>query len=414
VKWTDEVNIDGMSIKLLSLLLILVCGGAYAQTFQTAGSWGTASNWSTGSVPSGTGTDATVSANATVSGGSFTIGNVSVDNNTTLTVSSGATLTLGSAVLYDPPTSTTKKSLTFSNSGTLTVSGTLVIYGDLVVNNSLTLNITGSMTVYGDIIMTNGGSLAVTGSGQLVVEGDLVGGNNTTIDTTGSTSSPAIGIGGVINIGGGNSSISGPAGSINAGGCTCSGCASGCPSTVLPIELLYFRVNLDGASVKLNWATTMEENFSKFIIQRSEEGLHFVDIGEVAGQERNIYDIVSKYSFEDINPVLGYNYYRLKALDLDESFEYFGVKSVRVQGVKAISAYPNPVAGNAISFSTNFNPSEGDRVKVLNTFGKELYNLEVSGNVTTFTPAEDLSPGVYFIQYVGSDYKETVRVIIQK
>jgi hypothetical protein len=404
------------SLIFVGIILLAASFNAASQTFQgnTNSNWNTGSNWSTGTVPSGVATDVTISSNVNVAGGSFTIGDVSVDNNTSVTIASGGTLTLGSSTLYNPPSSTTKTNLSFSNSGTLTVTGTLVIYGDLVVTNTLTLNITGSMTVYGDIVMANGGSLAVSGSGQLNVAGSILGGNNTTIDTTGATSSPAIAVSGSIDIGGGNSSISGSAGSISAGGCSCSGCSSGCPNTVLPVKILYFTAKALGNTVNLAWATTTEENFSRFVIQRSEEGLHFNDIAELPGQERNIYNLVSKYSFEDLTPVLGYNFYRLKAIDLDNSFEYFGIKSVRVQGNKSISVYPNPGPGNSISFSTNFSPGEGDRIRVLNTFGKELFQLEISGNVNTMTPLEDLTPGVYFVQYEGAEYKQIVRLLIQK
>jgi hypothetical protein len=395
-----------------------------AQTFNgtTDTNWNTGTNWSAGSVPSGTGTDVTIGADVNVSGGSFVIGNITqINNNTDVSVSATGTLTVGSSTLYNPPGATTKKSITFQNAGNLTIAGNLYIYGDLIVNNILNLTVTGTMIVYGSIVMANGGDINLTGSGTLEVKGDIVGGNNSHLNTTGTTAVPAMIVGGAINLGGGNSSIQGPPGSISAGSCSCTGNGAGCTAgsgacgnTVLPVTLQYFELLVKETTIELTWATTMEEDFSTFVVQRSDAGLEFDDIGEVPGQGRNIYDVLSKYSYEDKNPLIGYNYYRLKALDIDNSFEYFGIKSARLEGSKGLVVYPNPGAGDVISFSMNFNPSEGDKIRLSNTLGRQLVIMPVTANNQLIRPSEALSPGVYFLQYIGSEYKQTVRVVIKK
>jgi hypothetical protein len=181
----------------------------------------------------------------------------------------------------------------------------------------------------------------------------------------------------------------------------------------LPIILSYFDVKEENERVILNWATVMEENFNAFIVQRSASGVDFEDIGEVPGKGFNIYDIESKYIFEDDAPLLGMNYYRLKAVNLDGSFEHFQVKATKVSGSRKVDVYPNPSSGDKISFRTNFNPSESDRVVLLDQAGVEVYNARASTLGDTISLPEILPAGMYLLRYVSGDLEQTVKVLVR-
>jgi hypothetical protein len=181
----------------------------------------------------------------------------------------------------------------------------------------------------------------------------------------------------------------------------------------LPIILSSFDVEGANDRVVLRWTTVMEENFSTFIVQRSASGIDYQDIGEVAGKGFNIYDIESKYVFEDDAPLLGMNYYRLKAVDLDESFEYFQVKAVKVSGSKTIAVYPNPSTGDEISFSINFSPSESDRVVLFDQLGAPVYNAYASNLGSAISLPETLPAGIYILRYISDDFKQTIRISVK-
>jgi hypothetical protein len=182
----------------------------------------------------------------------------------------------------------------------------------------------------------------------------------------------------------------------------------------LPVKLLHFDADgSDNESVLLTWATNVEENFSKFVIQHSSDGIAFEQIGEVAGQGFNIDNIESRYSFIHEAPLLGWNYYRLKAVDLDNSFEYFPVRGARVYGSPKVEVYPNPSAGKEIIYHTNFSPSEWDRVVLLNQFGVEVHNAATSTSGNVISLPELLPAGVYLLRYVSNDVQETVKVLVR-
>lgn len=112
--------------------------------------------------------------------------------------------------------------------------------------------------------------------------------------------------------------------------------------TPLPVTLTLFDAALDGTAVNVTWQTSMEENLKHFEIQRSSNGVDFSTIGTVKPGRKN-------YLFKDKQPVKGYNYYRLRSVDVDGSASYSPTVLVNLKsGTDIISSlYPNPVTGNA-------------------------------------------------------------------
>lgn len=184
-------------------------------------------------------------------------------------------------------------------------------------------------------------------------------------------------------------------------------------NNTLPIVLSSFDVEEQNGHAILKWTTTMEENFEKFIVQRSVSGVDFEDVGQVAGKGFNLYDIESRYRFEDNAPLLGMNYYRLKAVDLDGSFEYFQVKAIKVSGSKKVEVYPNPSAGDKIFFQINFSPSELDRIVLLDQLGVEVYNALAGTSGNAISLPEVLPAGVYLLRYVSGDVQQTVKLLVK-
>lgn len=294
--------------------------------------------------------------------------------------------------------------------GTLNVPANPTLMSSLVVNSGGLVNISGKLA-----LGTTGGGCAYT----LIVR---AGGR---VDVSGTGSDRVSICGNEVMKGNGgcedcNGTFSGQCPYTNKpyceppGGFTGpSGYDDGGYNSTLPVKLLYFLTDLRDESVRLFWATSLEENFYKFMVQRSVDGLTFEDIGQVDGKGFNIYGTETEYSFVDEHPNLGYNYYRLKAVDLDEAFEYFGVKAVNVKGAKALSIFPNPVSGQTISFQTNFSTQESDRVVLTDQLGVEVFNAPASGAQNQIVLAEKPAPGIYMLRYIAEDFEKTARVIIK-
>ena len=293
------------------------------------------------------------------------------------------------------------------------VNDTLVILGNLTFQGNaapLAVGPDAVLIVIGNVSSAN--SFTVENGGIIVVSGNMTfhPGSNDTYDDSG---------GGELFVGG---NVTGnPASSVDIWDelddrypviydfVMC----GGGPSCILPVKLSYFHAAPQGDVVELTWATTTEENFQKFIVQRSSNGIDFESLEEVGGKGFDIHDIESKYSYSDRNPLTGFNYYRLKAVDRDDSYEYFGVKAVKVTAPKSLAVYPNPSTGDFIAFDVNFTPEESAMIVLVDQLGVEIFRAPANSGERRIALANRLHPGIYFPRYVSNDFERVTRIVVR-
>ncbi|MBC8034045.1 MAG: hypothetical protein H7Y03_07875, partial [Chitinophagaceae bacterium] len=93
------------------------------------------------------------------------------------------------------------------------------------------------------------------------------------------------------------------------------------PQAVLPIKLSAFNAELKGNNtVLLKWVSSLELSSFKYVVQKSNDGLNFSDIGSVPAAGNS--DKPLGYSFEDKDFVSGASFFRLKQVDIDGQVEY--------------------------------------------------------------------------------------------
>lgn len=97
-------------------------------------------------------------------------------------------------------------------------------------------------------------------------------------------------------------------------------------NTLLPIELIYFSGKPFLQGVQLDWATATEIDFDFFEVYHSRDGYYFDKVGiqERKGGEGK----TTKYTFFHETESMGYDYYRLKGIDIDGSFESSNIIAV--------------------------------------------------------------------------------------
>lgn len=119
----------------------------------------------------------------------------------------------------------------------------------------------------------------------------------------------------------------------------------------LPVTLVSYIARAENNGSKLVWQTANEQNNESFTISRSSNGLDFTAIGTVMGKGNST--ALSNYSFLDVNPENGINYYRLQQKDFNGKVTDLGIRSVSFNFTDLqITVYPNPTSGMAnIKFS---------------------------------------------------------------
>lgn len=109
---------------------------------------------------------------------------------------------------------------------------------------------------------------------------------------------------------------------------------------VLPVTLESFTARKSGNQAQLDWNVSAANKFSHFEVERT-TGAAFETIGSVYPQSGKA---TGTFNFTDAQPANGTNYYRLKLIDLDGSFNYSAVQSLSFQTSANISVYPNPAS----------------------------------------------------------------------
>lgn len=128
-------------------------------------------------------------------------------------------------------------------------------------------------------------------------------------------------------------------------------------AVILPVEFLDFTAKpRDEISVELNWEIMQELNVAKYKVEKSTDGIDFVEIGEVSAKMNK--NGPGNYNYIDMDPFWGTNYYRLKVMDKDGTFYYSKIATVVFKAKRyAAKIYPNP-AKNIIFVDHSF-PDSG-------------------------------------------------------
>jgi uncharacterized delta-60 repeat protein len=112
--------------------------------------------------------------------------------------------------------------------------------------------------------------------------------------------------------------------------------------TALPVTLAAFEISKQENHVLLKWKTTSEENSDRFEIQRSADGKKWDIIGTVKASKNSRTE--EEYALLDSTPNVGRNFYRLKMIDVDESFSFSRIRSVLKDQEDMVRVYPNPAS----------------------------------------------------------------------
>ncbi len=169
--------------------------------------------------------------------------------------------------------------------------------------------------------------------------------------------------------------------------------------SVLPAELLHFRAYTDdNKTVEIEWQTAQEDNFSSFELERSSNAVDWTFLETISGIGSS--NMVHDYKTVDEQPLNDRNYYRMKLIDLDGTFQYSDIEFVIISEEKraAFQLYPNPVHSYLIVFAEEL-PLEN--IKLFNTVGQEITirsSIRVIDHEHIQLDISHLASGMYIIQ----------------
>lgn len=190
-------------------------------------------------------------------------------------------------------------------------------------------------------------------------------------------------------------------------------------SASLPISLVYFKVQLNAkGQAVLEWQTATETNNDYFLLEKSVDGEHFIEVNTMKGQGDS--KALVTYQLIDFQPYAGLSYYRLKQVDFDGAFEYFPLAALnnKVQLSFDAHPFPNPVTGNTFKIrlsTTDF--TTPIHVQIIGLEGKLLfdawYDSDQIVNDLEINTTSDIGQGMYLLR-TTQGFEITIKRLIFK
>ncbi len=184
--------------------------------------------------------------------------------------------------------------------------------------------------------------------------------------------------------------------------------SSGSCLTVLPIGFKDFYGDRIDHVNTLFWSTATEENMDYFIIERSNDGINFIDIGKVMAK-----NTPSSYTYKDFESMVGMiNYYRIRAVEKNSEATTTKIISISESDDELLSTwpiYPNP-SNTEINIRLNSKINTRANILIYDVIGKVAVNQTEDIKVGVKVYSVDISSlqsGIYFVE-IKNDINEII------
>jgi len=156
--------------------------------------------------------------------------------------------------------------------------------------------------------------------------------------------------------------------------------------------------------VEMEWLNNTSYMNDRFVIERSANGVDFEAI--LAYETTGNTDAINKYTEVDANPLQGDNYYRLKLVYADASFEYTPIQRVNFARIPDFGIFPNP-AQEVVFIDLKRFLDKAVTISIQDQLGRTMYVQEVANVAVPIHQIElgDFDNVLYIIQVKADGYQ---------
>lgn len=173
-------------------------------------------------------------------------------------------------------------------------------------------------------------------------------------------------------------------------------------SIPLPLTLTEFTAYQKQDDVELAWRVN-EKDIYKYEVERSADGKTFNKIGEVIAT--GAIGLIG-YTFLDVNPLAGDNYYRLKIIDINTAPMFTNIVRVSLNNTGSMLVmYPNPVREKMLNLEIKALAKGTYNFTMYNSVGQKVFTTQIDyagtpASEVIYLPAT-ITAGIYYIQVSG-------------
>jgi hypothetical protein len=178
----------------------------------------------------------------------------------------------------------------------------------------------------------------------------------------------------------------------------------------LPVELMSLDAQCAGENVMVAWKTASEHNTLSYTVERSADGSVWNEVQTVAAAVNS--NSIRKYGIEDANAARGLNYYRLIQTDQDGVQKVYGpVMSNCGSDDNIFMSFPNPSDAEITLVFNNKEYVGQSTLTVRDANGRVVRSIALDiqkGTSSLLIPDMELTPGIYYLQLEGMNFKTPV------
>jgi hypothetical protein len=178
--------------------------------------------------------------------------------------------------------------------------------------------------------------------------------------------------------------------------------------SALPLNLSNFTGEFINGKNQLYIDVLQAINIKNISVEKSYDGIHFSELGAVTSSS----NWIGKHTYTDGQPFAGNNYYRLRIVNNDGTFDYSNIILLKNDAKRLVYIYPNPVKDVLTISVTSLNAARYNYL-VYDASGKLLFsgkNQLAQGVQTIAIPFSRVAAGVYVVKVAD----ETGNLIIRK
>ena len=182
------------------------------------------------------------------------------------------------------------------------------------------------------------------------------------------------------------------------------------PTGALSVTFTSVKAYSQSSNINVEWKVDNESNINQYIVEKSINGIQFTSVASLQAISNN--GGSASYAISDTKPVEGYNYYRIKSVDLNGTTAITNIVKVLMGEIgQEITVYPNPVINGKINLVLNNQPAGKYNIRIFNKAGqviKECLIQHSQGNSTEAIQLDNYIPhGIYHLEVNKPDGTQT-------
>ena len=186
-------------------------------------------------------------------------------------------------------------------------------------------------------------------------------------------------------------------------------------SAPLPVELSTFTATaLPDRTVALDWTAVTERDLAYYGVEHSTDGSKFSELDQVTAAGTT--SVATTYTYLHSTPQPGTNYYRLRMVNTDGTFEYSPIRSAELDGQRHhFSLVPTPTTGPLALMSQHLEQyPDGLRYKLTDNSGKLLQTDVIRNEKTDFNLSAYAAGFYYLTVFTDQEQLKQFKVIVTK